>query len=99
MFDMMGQLGDIQKRAEEMKKRMNNNTVTGEAEGIKATVTANRKLVNIEISDELIKAGDKEQLEDLVTIAINRALEKAEGVNEAETAAAYKDLLPPGFGM
>ena len=99
MFDMLGQLGDLQKRAEETKKRLDAITVIGEAEGVKATLTGNRKVVNVELPEELIKNGDKEQLEDLITIAVNRALEQAENVNEAETAAAYKDLLRPGMGL
>lgn len=41
---------------------------------------------------------DKEQIEDLVMIALNKALEKAENVANAEMAGAAKGFLP-GMGL
>ncbi|MDX2001878.1 MAG: YbaB/EbfC family nucleoid-associated protein [Chitinophagales bacterium] len=96
MLDMLGQFGNIQQKAEEMRKRLDNVSVAGEAEGVKATMNGNRKLLNIEIAEHIFQEGDKEQLEDLITIAINRALEQAEAVTASETAAMYREMLP-GF--
>ena len=58
-------------------------------------------MVNIQMADELMEDGDKEQIEDLTTIAINRALEKADEVSEHETKKATEGLLPniPGLGF
>ncbi len=101
--DLMGKLGEMQQRMEDMKKRLDTITVIGEAGSglVKATVTGNRKLVNLQISPELIKDNDTEAIEDLVTVAVNRALEQAEKVAEAESTAMGKDMLPgfPGLGM
>ena len=96
--DLMGKLGEMQQRMEDMKKRLDNITVIGESGNglVKATVTGNRKLVNLQISSELLADQDAEAIEDLVTVAVNRALEQAEQLAEAEGSAMGKDLLP-GF--
>lgn len=97
----MGKLGEMQQRMEDMKKRLDSITVTGEAGSglVKATVTGNRKLVNLQISPVLLQENDAEALEDLVTVAVNRALEQAEKVAEAESAAMGRDMLPGFPGM
>ena len=81
--------------------RLNTVLVDGEAGNgaIKVTVTANREIRTIDISDDLM--NEKEALEDYLIIALNKALEKANAINEAEMAAAAKDGLPniPGMDM
>jgi hypothetical protein len=95
---MFGQLKEAQEKMEAAKKRLEEIIVTGTAggDGVKAEVTANKKLKSITISPNIV--GDKEQIEDLVVIAVNRALENAEKVAEAEMQAVAKELLPGGIG-
>jgi DNA-binding protein YbaB len=44
---------------------------------------------------------DKEQLEDYFVLVMNKAIEKATAINEAELATAAKDGMPeiPGMDM
>ena len=102
-MDILGKMGEMQKRMAEIQTRLEHITVVGEAEGgaVKVTVNGLRQVVNVEIADALIKEGDKEHIEDLITTAVNRASEQAASVAEAESAAAYRDLLPgmPGLGI
>ena len=53
---------------------------------------------NISISKELT---DKEEIEDYLLLALNKALEKAHRISETELAAAAKDGMPniPGMDM
>ena len=98
---MMDKLKEAQRKIEETKVRLNTVLVDGEAGNgrIKVTVTANREIRSINISDDLV--NEKEALEDYLIIALNKALEKANAINEAEMAAAAKDGLPniPGLDM
>ena len=98
MGDIMGKMQEMKQKSEEVKKRLDTISVNGEAEGGKVNVicTGNRKITSIQISDELFAENDKEQIEDLTIMAINRALEKAEKVSEAEMAGVAKGMLP-GF--
>lgn len=97
---MMGKLQEMQQQTEKIKKRLDTISVEGEAENglIKVVATANKKITSITIDDRLMSEGDKEQIEDLMMVAINKAIEKAENVSNAEMAGAAKGMLP-GFGM
>ena len=59
---------------------------------LKITITANRELKSIEISDELLK--DKEQLEDYLILTLNKAIQKATDINDAEVAAVASEGMP-----
>jgi nucleoid-associated protein EbfC len=98
--DMMGKLQEMKQKMEETKKRLESITVNGDAGDGAVVVTANgnKKIVNIKVSEEVAK-GDKEELEDLLLVAVNRALEKADNVHESEMQGAAKDFLPGMPGM
>ncbi len=95
---MMKKMQEAQGVMEQSKERLNGITVTGEADGITITMTGNKGLKDINIAQHLIDAGDKDQLEDLLTIAFNRALANAENVHESEMKNVAGSMLP-GFGM
>lgn len=99
LMGMMGKLQDAQKKVEETKQRLNTVLIDEQsADGLlKLTVTANREIKNLEIAEELLQ--DKEQLEDYLILTLNKALDKAGAINEAELAAAAKDGMPNIPGM
>ena len=84
MMGMMGKLKETQKKVEETKKRLDTVLVdeTSNDNKLKVTLTANRTIKSIEIDDTLLE--DKEQLEDYLILTLNKAIEKATNVNEAE---------------
>ena len=86
MFD---KLMEAQQKAGEVKKRLDAITVTGTAESGKITVTANGNKViqSVTIDEAFLKEADKEELEELMVIAVNKALEQAENVSQSEMAA------------
>ena len=99
LMGMMGKLQEAQKKVEETKQRLNTVLIDEQsADGLlKLTVTANRELRSLSISDDLL--SDKEQLEDYLILTLNKALDKAGAINEAELAAAAKDGMPNIPGM
>lgn len=101
MEGMMAKLKEAQAKIEETKKRLNTVMVDGDAGNglVIATVTGNREVKNIAIDDALLE--DREALEDYLIVALNKAIEKANQINENEMAAAAKDGLPdiPGMDM
>tara|TARA_R110000868_G_scaffold269842_4_gene529249 strand:+ start:1309 stop:1521 length:213 start_codon:yes stop_codon:yes gene_type:complete len=68
--------------------------VSADAENglVKVVSNGNRKITSIEISPEIM--NDREQVEELTLIAVNRALEKAEKVAESEMQGIAKGILP-----
>ncbi|MGV3545874.1 MAG: YbaB/EbfC family nucleoid-associated protein [Pedobacter sp.] len=92
MFD---KLMAAQGKAEEIKKRLDTISVFGEVEGgaIKVTATANKAITAIAITDEFYEQADKEELEELLQAAVNKALAQADQVSAVEMQAATKDML------
>ena len=92
MFDNL--MSQMQEQANEIKKKLNNTVVEAEAENglIRVKATGNKKILSIEISNDI--ADDKEAIEDLVVVALNKALEKADEIAAKETGNMTKDMLP-----
>jgi len=84
-----------------MKARLDTVSVFGEVEGgaIKVTATANKVITGIEIDETFYKDADKEELEELLLTAINKALTQAEEVSAHEMSAMTKDMLGGLGGM
>ena len=92
MFD---KLFEAQQKAGEVKKRLDDITVSANAEGGKITVTANGNKViqSIDIDEDFLKSVDREELEELLLVAVNKALVQAENVSQSEMAALTKDMF------
>ena len=99
LMGMMGKLKETQNKIEETKKRLDTVLVDEQSTDglLKVTLTANRKIKSITITDELLE--DKEQLEDYLILVMNKAIEKATKVNEAELDAVAKMDMPMIPGM
>lgn len=91
----MEKLQQMQGQMEEIKKRLDTISVQGgSADGkVIVVMNGNRKVTDIQI-DESILSRDKEELEDLLVIATNRALDSANSVNESEMQSAALGMMP-----
>ncbi|MFC3199250.1 YbaB/EbfC family nucleoid-associated protein [Parapedobacter deserti] len=92
MFD---KLMEARQRAEEIKKRLDNITVIGEVEGglIKVIATANKEVTAVSIDQEFLSDAGKEELEELLVVAVNKALKQADNISQTEMQGAAKDML------
>ena len=101
IMGMMGKLKETQQKVEETKKRLDYVLIDEKSNDglLEVTLTANRKIKNITIADELL--SDKEMLEDYLVNVLNKAIEKATNVHETELAAVAKEGIPniPGMDM
>jgi len=96
---MMGKLKETQKKVEETKKRLDTVLVDEQSNDgkLKVTLTANREIKSLTIDEELLE--DKDQLEDYLVLTLNKAIDKATNINEAELAAVAKEGMPNIPGM
>lgn len=92
MFDKLFQ---AQQKAQEIKARLDNISVMGEAEGgqVRVIATANKEIKEVTISEDLYAEGDREQLEELLIVALNKALAQADQVSQTEMQAATQDMF------
>jgi len=96
---MMGKLRETQQKIEDTKKRLDTVLVDEQSNDnlLKVTLTANSKIKSITIDDSLLE--DKEQLEDYLILVLNKAIEKAAKINQAELDAVAKMDMPMIPGM
>jgi len=89
----------MQEQMENVKNKLNNISLVGEADNgsIKVVANGNRMLKTITIAEETLNNLSKKQLEELIVSAANRALEQAERVEKAEMSNAAMGMLP-GLG-
>ncbi|HLU84359.1 MAG TPA: YbaB/EbfC family nucleoid-associated protein [Vicingaceae bacterium] len=97
--NLMGKMGEMQKQMEEIKQKLNNISVIGEAEGGKVRVIANgnRMINNILIEEDFKNKVTTSELQEAILVASNRALEQAERVEKSEMSHAAMGILP-GLG-
>ena len=102
---MFGDLGKIMKIAGEMKSKLPEMQeklaaaeYTAEAGGGMVKVKANgkRKILGIELDEDVIDPDDAEMLEDLIVAGVNKALDKAEEASQEHMQKIYKDMMPGG---
>jgi DNA-binding YbaB/EbfC family protein len=93
--DMMGKLQEMKQKAEEVKQKLDAARIKTEAAGgdIKIEISGNRKLLHLDIAPAL-QHGNKEELEEQLLVAINKAIAAADKLNEEEMKKAAGGLLP-----
>lgn len=92
--------GNLEEKQQEMRAQLAKITVEAEAGdgAVRVKANANREILNIAIDKDTIDWDDVEQVEDLVTVAVNRALELAAAKEAEESQKLIKSMMPPGMG-
>ncbi len=96
MFEnLLSQLGPFKEKMEEVHKKLDSITVTGEAGegGVQVVCSGNREVRDVSISQEIHQEA-KEDLEDLIVVATNKALKEAEQVYSSEMEEKAREILP-----
>ncbi len=93
--DMMGKLQEMKQKAEEIKQKLDDTVLSVEGAGgdIRIDITGNRRIKKLRIAPSL-QHGDAEELEEQLTVTLNKAIEKADQLNEEEMKKAAGGLLP-----
>jgi len=100
--DMMKQAAQLQSKMQALQAELDTITVDGAAGGGMVTVTLTVKgdLKSLSIDPSLLKAEEKEILEDLLIAAHADAKKHAEAVLQEKMKAVTGGLpLPPGLGL
>ena len=105
MFGKLGDMGGMMKKAMEMKKEMGK--IQEELAGIEVTgvcgtsveaiATCDMKIKSIKIAPEAVNAGKTEEIEDVVLVAVNNALDEAQKVSKQKMMRLTGGLNIPGL--
>lgn len=98
--DLFGKLQEAQQKMQEGKQKLADVIIDGEAGNgaVKVSVSGTREIKTIHIDNQLMTADRKEELEDLLITALNRALTNAEQAWEDEMKGLAGGMLG-GLGM
>jgi DNA-binding protein YbaB len=67
---------------------------------VKVRVNGKMDLLGCTLSDEAVKSGDREMLEDLIVAAANQAMQRVRQLMNEETVKMANELgLPPGMNL
>jgi len=100
---MPGGLGDLMKQAQKamedaqkVEAELDEARVEGRSGGglVQVTATGKAEIVTIKIAKEVVDPEDVEALEDLVTLAVREAVDKANALREER----LKSVMPAGMG-
>ncbi len=81
---MMAQAQQMQSNMMNMQNELAEMRIEGESGGgmVRATVTGQGDVVEIDINPEVVGSGDVEILEDLILVAIHNAVERSKDVSK-----------------
>ena len=100
---MPGGLGDLMKQAQKamedaqrVEAELDEARVEGQAGGglVRVTATGKADILTVKIAKEVVDPEDVEALEDLVTLAVREAVDKANAMREER----LKSVMPSGMG-
>ena len=99
---LMKQAQALQEKFQEMQEQAASKTVTAESGGgmVRTTVDGTMRVRSVEIDKSLLAAGDIAMLQDLIVVAINEGLKRAQELVAAEMGklGPFGGLKIPGFG-
>ncbi len=93
MFDMMKQLNQMRKQANEIKKNLDAETVEcTDVNGIKIVITGSQDLKSVEFDEDYFASKDKTRMERDLLKSINASIKKSQAL-----AAKKMQSTMPGF--
>lgn len=100
MNDILKQAQALQSRLAELQSEAEQRTAEASAGGGMVTAKVNGKLqlLSLRIEPQVIAAGDREMLEDLVVAAVNEAVRKAQQMMAEAMSRVTGGLKIPGLG-
>ncbi|MDP7142198.1 MAG: YbaB/EbfC family nucleoid-associated protein [Alphaproteobacteria bacterium] len=100
--EMMRQAKVMQDKMKEMQDKLGEMEIEAQSGGgmVKVTMTCKGDLRTLNIDPEIINAGDKETMEDLIKAAINTARTNADTRMSEETQRMMQEMgLPPNIDL
>ncbi|SFE63996.1 YbaB/EbfC family nucleoid-associated protein [Alteribacillus iranensis] len=99
MGNMMKQMQKMQKQMQKAQEELKDKTVEATAGGgaVKVTAAGDKRIVDIEIDEDVVDPEDVEMLQDLILAAMNEALKKVDELVEQDLGKFTKGLNMPGM--
>jgi DNA-binding YbaB/EbfC family protein len=98
-FNLQEMMAQAKQHAEELQKKMAQTVVEAGAGGGSVTVKMNgqKQLLSVKIEPEVVKSGDVEMIQDLVTAAVNEASRRVDQAMQSSLGGMLGGMGLPGF--
>lgn len=92
--DLINKLSELKRQSEDSKARLAELEITEEAGNglVRVSMNGNRELKSVKINAD-VSQFETEDLEDLISVAFNRALDKVNELNEKEVMSSAQSLF------
>ncbi|MFC5711671.1 YbaB/EbfC family nucleoid-associated protein [Thalassorhabdus alkalitolerans] len=99
MGSMMKQMQKMQKQMQKAQEELKEKTVEATAGGgaVKVIASGDKRIVDIEIDEDVVDPEDVEMLQDLVLAATNEALKQVDELVEQDMGKFTKGMNLPGM--
>jgi len=99
--DVLAQLGQMQDRLAKVQQELEERVAQGTAGGgaVAIEISGGMKVQSLKIDPEVVDASDVGMLEDLVTAAVNEALQQVQGFQMGQLAGLAGGLNLGGLGI
>ncbi len=99
MFNMMKKAQEMQKGLKNVQEELAKTEISGSAASgaVQVTMNGTHEIVRVNIKADAVDTDDLSMLEDLVKVACNDALAKANELAKTKMAAVTGGLSIPGF--
>jgi len=99
MMSMMKQAQKLQAKMMEVQAELGNRTVSAQAGGgmVEAVVNGRQELLSLHIDPEVVAPDDVEMLQDLITAAVNEALNRSREMMAQEMSKLTGGMQIPGM--
>ena len=98
-FNLNEMMAQAKQHADEIQKKMAQTVIEATAGGGSVTVKMNgqKQLLSVKIDPEVVKSGDVEMLQDLVTAAVNEASRRVDQAMQSSMSGMLGGMGLPGF--
>jgi len=80
LFSKLKQIQELKKKASEIKNLLAEEKIEINKDGIKIIINGNQEILELKITEDLLKVENKEKLEKLLQNIINEALKKIQRI-------------------
>jgi nucleoid-associated protein EbfC len=98
-FNLQEMLAQARQQAEKLQEKMQQVVIDASSGGGSVTVKMNgqKQLLSVVIDPEVVKSGDIEMLQDLVTAAVNQASHKVDEALKSSLGGMFGGMGLPGM--
>jgi nucleoid-associated protein EbfC len=98
-FNLQDMLAQARQQAEKLQEKMQQVVIEASSGGGSVTVKMNgqKQLLSVVIEPDVVKSGDIEMLQDLVTAAVNQASQKVDEALKSSLGGMFGGMGLPGM--